>query len=350
MDLPLLTDMGAGTYNDVYDDEDGGAADSDDDGPQRAVFAAALSSQQQLSLMAGLDLRGARGGGGGGGMGGVAPAPRRRPRLLAARRAAGSPGGQPAGAAAAASPASGTGDGQAAAATSETGGWRLMVAAPSPHNPESLATLLMGGRLVNPRTAVPAPLLAAATAPSPPQRQGAGAASEVPATAVVRCAAEAEAAAALALHGRPVYCPPTAPGGPASWRPLTVLLQAAPPSGVLPPQQPHGGSSWRAPRERQPGPSVRRAILTGLPSHLGGADLTGLFGSGLLLPGQHATPEERRFLLLCPDSISFRAVLSWDGARLPDKPVDALQQIVPRVRGWAALRVECDWYGKYGWL
>ncbi|GFR45667.1 hypothetical protein Agub_g7080 [Astrephomene gubernaculifera] len=350
--------------------------------------------------------------------------PRRRPKVVAKKHGSSQAAGTSAAATTAtdASAASATSAAAAAVGGSDAGSWRVMLAAPAPHNPEGVATLLLAGRLVNPHTAVPAPLLAAAAAAANQQHQqtqqarqqqqhsssasgdasasssspsealrnpaasstdtttttaaasntsysaasGTAAAATTttssnqgPAVALVRCGTAAEAAAALALHGRRVYCPPLTSGGAASWRPLTVLLHS-PGSGSLPLEPPPspaaaaGSSAGASPgssslqqqkqaRVRDAGPTVRRVILRGLPGHLGGEDLTALFGSGLQLPSEHCpTPQDRRFLLLCPDSVSYNSLLSWHGTRLPDKPLDALQQIVPRVAGWCTLRVEED--------
>jgi hypothetical protein len=108
---------------------------------------------------------------------------------------------------------------------------------------QSLATLLLAGRLVNPHTAVPAPLLAAAARqhqqqqqqqqPSSQQQQqqqqrgpdGAAAlaaAGQGPAVALMRCATEQDAAAALALNGRRLYSPSVTRSGGDTWRPITV--------------------------------------------------------------------------------------------------------------------------------
>lgn len=114
---------------------------------------------------------------------------------------------------------------------------------------QSLALLLLPGRLHKPQTARPAPLLvaaaaeaattaaAAATAASPRSQQaqgaagttgpGAGSAAEDaaslgPAVALVRCTTAHEVAMALSLHGRRVYCEQRERGGAASWQPITV--------------------------------------------------------------------------------------------------------------------------------
>lgn len=112
---------------------------------------------------------------------------------------------------------------------------------------QSLALLLLPGRLHKPQTARPAPLLAAAaaeaaaaaaaTAPSTQRRQAQdaegtagpgtgsaaeGTASQGPAVALVRCTAPHEVAMALSLHGRRVYCEQRERGGAASWQPITV--------------------------------------------------------------------------------------------------------------------------------
>ncbi|EFJ44241.1 hypothetical protein VOLCADRAFT_95455 [Volvox carteri f. nagariensis] len=229
--------------------------------------------------------------------------------------------------------------------------WRVMLSAPTPHNPEALATLLLAGRLVNPQTAVPAPLLAAAAReqqqqqqqhphqqvqgqrPDPRQQQPA----EVP----VAAAGPGDVAAALALHGRRVFSPPPQSlsrlHGSDCWRPLTVALQPWPAHPVTPsPSGLRGGD-----RIRETGPAVRRVLLRGLPGHMGVDDVITLFGNGLQLPPEHcAAPQERRFLVLCPNAASFNALMEWSGTQLPEKPLDALQQIVPRALRWCTLRVE----------
>ncbi|GIL46095.1 hypothetical protein Vafri_3156 [Volvox africanus] len=255
--------------------------------------------------------------------------------------------------------------------------WRIMISAPMPHNPEALATLLISGRLINPHTAMPAPLLAAAAreqqhqnqpkdrscsgedathqSPSAPQQQqddslatwGKG-----PAVASVRCASEHDMAAALALNGRRLYSPSMTRNRADSWRPLTVLVQSwapaaseggqtgMPPAMVAPVSL--SSCSPQGSRIRDTGPRLRRVVLTGLPGHMDIDDVIALFGTGVLLPGHYPTPQDRRFLLLCPDTAALSALMEWSGTRLPDKPLDALKQIIPRVNSWSTIHVEED--------
>ncbi|GLI63890.1 hypothetical protein VaNZ11_007007 [Volvox africanus] len=257
--------------------------------------------------------------------------------------------------------------------------WRIMVSAPMPHNPEALATLLISGRLINPHTAMPAPLLAAAAraqqqqrqnqpknrscggedatyqSPSAPQKQQDGylaAGGKGPAVALVRCASEHDMAAALALNGRRLYSPSMTRNKADSWRPLTVLVQAWAPAASeggqtgMPPAMavPVSISSCspQGSRIRDTGPRLRRVVLTGLPGHMDVDDVIALFGNGLLLPGHCPTPQDRHFLLLCPDAGALSALMEWSGTRLPDKPLDALKQIIPRVNSWSTIRVEED--------
>ncbi|KAG2448728.1 hypothetical protein HYH02_006084 [Chlamydomonas schloesseri] len=274
----------------------------------------------------------------------------RRARLVAKRTAAA--------AAAVAAPGTGPTAGPAAAAATTSEGWHVMLAAPSPHNPENVATLLAAGLLVRPQTAKPAPLLALAMEEEQKRKQqqqqpggsaantttatAAAAAPAGPAAAVLRCSDAVDVEAALGLHGRRVYCPPAVPGGTFAWRPLTVAVQRTPAGAAVPlaDRRPPGPSG---PRTREAGPTVRRVVMRGVPDHMGADDLAELFGSGLQLPGHCDTPLDRRFLLLCPDHVSFQALLGWHGCRLPVKCVDALQQIVPhRVEGWTQLSVEED--------
>lgn len=55
----------------------------------------------------------------------------------------------------------------------------------------------------------------------------------------------------------------------------------------------------------------------------------------------HLSPCARASLQAFPCFIELvLQLLAWNGIPIPDKPLDALRQIVPRVNGWCTLRVE----------
>ncbi|GIL71483.1 hypothetical protein Vretifemale_2031 [Volvox reticuliferus] len=191
--------------------------------------------------------------------------------------------------------------------------------------------------------------------PSAPQQQQDRSLAEKgrgPAVALVRCASEHDVAAALALNGRRLFSPSMTRNRADSWRPLRVVVQSwaraaygggqmgMPPTMAIP--APFPSSSPRSSRVRDTGPRVCRVVLTGLPGHMDVDDVIALFGNGLLLPGQCPTPHDRRFLLLCPDAVAFSALMEWSGTRLPDKPLDALKQIIPQANSWSTIHIEED--------